>query len=212
MTKVKGRIEEVLSGKVGGIVFVQMRGQTYARTSPRKRNPKDWSESQKAHRSRFTALIHFAKKFKKKVIVPIWNKAALNSQMSGYNLFVKTNNPAFDAQGQLADPGSLHFSQGPLQLPYQLKAKLNTVNPQLIDVSWKNQLQGTEYDMDSLMAVIYSGDTFSDPEDTGFKRRDEQVQLSLPPDSGLDPYIYLFFYNKKQEIYSNDQTFCLGAS
>jgi hypothetical protein len=209
MTKVKGRIEEVLSGKVGGIVFVQMRGQTYVRSSPRKRNPKDWSEDQKAHRTRFSCLINFAKQFKGKVIFPIWNKAALGSNMSGYNLFVKTNNPAFDAQGLLADPGSLHFSQGALPLPYQLTAKLNTANPQLIDVSWKNQMAGTANDQDCLMAVFYSGDTFTDPINTGFKRRDEQVQIQLPPNSEPESYIYVFFHNEKQDSYSNDQFFTI---
>ena len=146
------------------------------------------------------------------MIVPIWNKAALGSNMSGYNLFVKTNNPAFDAQGQLADPGSLHFSQGPLQLPYHMTVKPNDVNPQIIDVTRTNQLSKTVYDEDSLMAVFYSGETFTDPLDTGFKRRDEQLQIPFPYDSEPDPYIYLFFYNQKQEIYSNDQVFCLMVS
>src|SRR5664279_11336 len=155
MAKTLGGIGQFLSGNIEGLVFVRRKGVTYMRAMPRKRKAGEWSEKQKEARNGFAAVIKYARLQKKYVIVPIWNKAVQNLTMSGWNLFVKSNRAAFDSLGQLSDFRKLHFSTGHLPLPEKIKAATDAGNPSQIAVSWTNQLVGTEYGYDSLMAVIY---------------------------------------------------------
>ena len=43
MAQIKHSVEAILSGKIGGVVFVQMNGETYARSVPRRRKG-NWSD------------------------------------------------------------------------------------------------------------------------------------------------------------------------
>src|SRR5665647_2552458 len=118
MAIVEGGIGKYLSGSIEGMVMVKGKFRTYMRSMPRERKASEWSEKQKQQRNGFGSLIRYAGEQKYRVIIPIWNKAAENINMSGFNLFVKANRAAFDAEGKVRNPALLHFSTGELPLPY----------------------------------------------------------------------------------------------
>jgi len=168
-------------------------------------------EKQKEARNGFSAVIQYARLQKKKVIVPIWNKAVKNTTMSGWNLFVKSNIAAFDFLGQLSDPAKLHFSTGHLPLPNELTAVVDAENSSQIAVSWTDQLVGTGYGYDSLMAVIYQ-DGANKVVDTGAKRWDCKATIINPTPEAEVVYLFLFFWNPKKDIYSQDEVFAIKPS
>jgi len=62
---------------------------------PRVSKADEWSEKQKQARNGFRTVVKFAVKHKRKVIIPIWDKAAQNLNMSVYNMFVRANRGRF---------------------------------------------------------------------------------------------------------------------
>jgi len=206
MARVVGGIGQDLSGTVGGFSFVNRNGSTYVRALPRERKESEWSDKQRQARSGFAAVIRFARTQKKQVILPIWNKAAIGTNQNGFNLFVSTNRAAFDFQGQVGDPGLLHFSTGHLPLPYRLSATVDAQNPGSILVSWANQLDDSNFSNDCLMAVTYTG-VAKALVNTGFTRKEGKATLQRPSPEGEEAFLYLFFWNKKWDRYSVDQAF-----
>ena len=235
MALVTDGIGRFLSGSIEGLVFVKGKENTYMRGMPRVRKASEWTEKQREARKGFQSMIKFANAHKTNVIVPIWNKAAKDLKMSGYNLFVKANRAAFDAQGNVGHPGLLHFSTGALALPYRLWAEADVENPHSMAVSWTDQLAGSASGNDSLIAVIYqnkvqgeinTGITRKNGKltrsvvlskeyklvDTGFTRKDGKAILANPTPEAGDVYLILFFWNKLLDEYSNDQVFTIGQS
>jgi hypothetical protein len=71
------------SGKVGGIVQVQLNGQEIIRMV-QVRSKKSWSEKQLLHRKRFKMINEYCGKYIHSLIPTIWNLAA--EYRHGYNL------------------------------------------------------------------------------------------------------------------------------
>jgi len=55
VAKIKRNICELVSGKIGKVVFVQMRGKSYVRSAP-DRTKDNWSEAQLLYRKRLSAI------------------------------------------------------------------------------------------------------------------------------------------------------------
>jgi len=206
MAIVENGIGKFLSGSIEGMVFVKGKYRTYMRSMPRERKASGWSEKQKQQRNGFGSVIRFAGEQKFRVIIPIWNKAAQNINMSGFNLFVKANRAAFDAQGKVSNPALLHFSTGELPLPYMLWAGADTQNPGSIAIRWTDQLGDALHADDQLMAVFYH-DGAKAPFNTGFKRKDQRGQIANPIPNVENSNLFLFFWNEKLDVYSSDQVF-----
>ena len=209
MARIVGGIGQNLSGTADGMVFVNRNGKTYMRSLPRPRKASEWSDKQRQARSGFAAVIRYARSHKKYVIAPIWNKAAQGMDQNGFNLFVSANRGAFDFEGKMGDPGLLHFSTGHLPLPFRLAAKVDSQNPESINVSWVDQLNDSAYMNDCLMAVTYKGIATA-PVNTGFTRKDGHATLVNSTPEGEEGFLYLFFWNKKLDQYSADQAFVLS--
>jgi len=88
MAKVTHGLGLALSGKVEEMVFVQLNGGTYTRSTP-KSTKDSWTPNMLAHQQRFGKVVQFCGQFKSSVIPQIWNDTAV--KMSGYALFLKTN-------------------------------------------------------------------------------------------------------------------------
>lgn len=208
MAKVRGGIGQNLSGTIGGISFVNRNGTTYVRAMPRPRKESEWTEKQRQARGAFAAVIAFALSQKVKVIIPIWNKAAKGTNKNGFNLFVSANRAAFDHEGKVGDPKLLHFSTGRLPLPFRVTAEAEVLNPKAVNVRWKDQLNDPNHVNDCLMAVTYQGMAQA-PFNTGFTRKDCQATFEIPASEEEERYVYLFFWNKKQDQYSEDMVIAI---
>lgn len=209
MARVVGGIGQSLSGTADGMVFVNRNGKTYMRALPRPRKAGEWTDKQRKARSGFASVISFARSQKKYVILPIWNKAALGTNLNGFNLFVSANRAAFDSLGQVGDPGLLHFSTGHLPLPFRLTASVDVLDHESINVSWVDQMDDSAHVNDCLMAVTFNG-IASAPVNTGFTRKQGKATLVNHIPEGEESFLYLFFWNKKQDTYSVDQSFSIG--
>lgn len=206
MATVTDGIGKFLSGSIEGLVFVKGKYRTYMRSMPREREASEWSKKQKETRNGFRSVVQLAVKHKNNFVIPIWNTAAGDINMSGYNLFVKANRAAFDSQGNLNNPELVHFSTGPLLLPYRLWAEADAQNPGSIAVTWIDQLAGSVSGDDCLMAYI-DHDRARGMVNTGFKRKDQRAEIVHPTPGAENSYLSLFFWNEKLDVYSPDQVF-----
>ena len=114
MAKMKRPIGDMVSGKIGNVVFFRHNGESFVRNAPeRKKNT--WTPEQLLHRQRFSQASKLWRDVKSTQVQQIWN---LGSQkMNGYALFMKANMPAFSLDGSLMDPQLIQLSTGKLHLP-----------------------------------------------------------------------------------------------
>jgi hypothetical protein len=197
-----------MSGKIGKFVFYQMNGKTHVRRATGKQDPAKFTEKQLNNRKRFPALVGHARGLRETIIKPIWDRAARQKKISGYGLFLKDNNPAFDAIGQVPDPTLLHFSTGSNYLPQMLTAAVKPENPGSVTVEWDfNESWISErYEDDCLMCVHYPREAIK-MINTGFTRKDKKASIELPLTEEKELYLFLFFWNKYKNIYSPDKAF-----
>jgi hypothetical protein len=204
MAKVDGGSN--ITGMIGPVVFVNFNGKKYARMAPRPRSKGSWSEKQQMHRQRFREINAFWKQFYRTPVKQIWELAA--DQMKGVNLFIKTNLPAFSADGTQIDLEWLHLSAGKLPLPHKFKAERKAGDPEKVEVTWKdNSGIGFAVTHDELiMTVAYDG-KFTSPIPTGAFRKQESAVIELPAGIENIQGIYLFFASVGRKLYSPDQYF-----
>jgi len=206
MARVTKGIGRAFSGRIDNIVFVSYGERTYVRTLPRERKPSEWSVDQKNHRQCFAVVMRYASGMMNSFVKPIWNKAATDT-MSGINLFVKANKPAFGTKGRVEDPSLLRFSTGSLPLPSDVKVVMSPEGTNVVMATWKNQITNPVRSLDRLMVVFYDTHELMKPIQTEFMRKDEQAKLNLPDNTGKEIWLYLFFGSADQTAYSNDHAF-----
>lgn len=206
MARRKAGLGQGYSGKVGGIVQVQSNGLEILRTV-QVRGKNSWSEKQLLHRKRFKAINEYCGK-NQYLIWTIWNQAAEYGH--GYNLFLKTNTPAFSQEGELAFADKLHFSAGNIPLPQQFTAKRSVGDPSKVEVNWTDEAYFANlHTRDELMMVCAYPDHFTNSIETGVLRKKGEALIDLPENPENITGIWLFFRGYKKEGYSWDQYFVI---
>lgn len=207
MARIKSNSPGVLSGLIGGIVVVQSGEKTIVRSKPDFSKTK-WSEKQVMVRERFRKVNDFCARFKNSLIIPIWNLSI--DRGSGYHKFLKSNINAFDSSGEIADLSMLHFSDGKLVLPFELRVSIEGQKPGELRVSWQNQEDLAEVSLDDeLMMMIAGQNGFEGPLSTGLTRAIGQGTIILPVNAGKILAVYLLFASPQRRSYSPDKYFCL---
>jgi hypothetical protein len=205
MAKFKG---SDISGMVGPLVFLKLRGQGVIRMAPGKRSKNAWSDAQKKYRMKVSKLAFFWSKTISKQLHLIFSMGAEN--MSAYNLFLKTNLGAFSDDGTQIDFERMHLSVGKLPLPHKMRAQRVAGDPEKVEASWIDDSEGRYADAkDELMMVVAYEGKFSAPIATGAYRSQETAVIQLPAVSGTVQGIYLSFASRFRERYSPDQWFGL---
>ncbi|HLN72127.1 MAG TPA: hypothetical protein VK205_02455, partial [Prolixibacteraceae bacterium] len=191
MAKYSGIFGAYISGKVGKLVYYTSNGKKCVRSLPKK-SEKEPSPVQVMNRQRFLMMTKFCNQFKYVVIPQIWNLAA--KQMSGRNLFMKTNKAAFDAQGKVSDPMLLKLSTGKLLMPSLVQCQRHEAGSTLMDVDWtENYYKGGISYWDELLVISMGEGQFSLIENTGIKRGDLKGSFELPALKVAATHVYLFF-------------------
>ena len=192
-------------GKAGTVSFYISKGKTIMRSLPGKRSGKS-TEKQLRNQSRFKELRKFCSPFKDIVIPQIWNGLATTS--SGYHLFMKTNSPAFNGDGMLADPTKIRLSMGKLSLPPGMQAQRTAPEGTTIEVQWvKDSPWGGLALMDQLMVISAGDSKYSHMKATGLTRGNLGGTFELPPLASPATHIYLFFESLDQRYYSESACF-----
>lgn len=205
MAKMKRNIGDLVSGKIGKVVFFQLNGESYARAAP-VRKKDSWTPEQLLHRQRFSMVSNLWKQFKAAKLTPIWNLGA--EKMNGYAYFMKASMPAFAMDGSLIDPQMLQVSTGKLHLPMHLKVDRTAANPNTIQVSWQNDLylKGIRL-QDELMAVSFANGQYSQLTPTGLVRSSLNGSLELPVTRIAATHIYLFLASADKKDYTGSMCF-----
>ena len=205
MAQVTGGMGSMLSGKVGGLVYVQFNGGTYTRKVPRRKKDA-WTPGMLLNLERFKQVNSFCAQFKYSVIPQIWNAAA--EKMSGYALFLKSNMPAFAPDGSLANPKLIRFSTGKLTMPQGLMAGRTEAEGNIIEASWPKELHvGGIHLRDELMVISAADGVYSDIMATGITREALHGTFELPIPHETATHIYLFFESLDHRDYSESVCF-----
>ena len=126
--------------------------------------------------------------------------------MSAYNLFLKTNLPAFKGEAMQVELEFLHLSMGPLPLPHHLQAVKVPGDALKWDVSWKDDSgYMLSQPQDKLMAIFAWEGQFSHPVACGAVRSQQKAVVEAPGNSKKLLGTYLYFASPKRELYSMDQ-------
>jgi hypothetical protein len=205
----KRPIGDLVSGKVGNVVFVVWDGDSYVRAAP-QRKKMEWTPDQQLHRQRFSQASKLWREVKSAQVQQIWNLGA--KKMNGYAYFMKANMPAFALDGSLMDAHMLQLSTGKLNLPQEFQAHRVEVGGSTIAVNWQNDplLKGVRLH-DELMVVSSYDGQFSLATPTGLERGQRMGTFELPvrplpPAPGAMP-IYLFFASANRSAYSESVCF-----
>lgn len=200
MARIRRNVGELVSGKIGNVVFVQMKDRTYVRAAPDRSNG-NWSTAQKMYRIRIAKLAEYWKAIKCLHIINIWNIAA--KTMNGYAWFVKKNLHILNIDSSLPDPSLFTVTDGSLAMPKLIPGTGD--DPDFVKFSWVNDpnLPETRLD-DALMSMYYANGDFSEMLETGYKRSQQYCIFPKPPkdiERNLG-YLFFFFRNKKQTLCS----------
>lgn len=199
-----------LKGKVGNVVFVPYDDETIVRIAPARRRPDQWSKKQQEQRQRFGGVNSFYRSMKKEFVEPIW-KLSATPKLTGYNLFMKANLPAFGQKALLADESLLHFSCGPIALPQRLLAERLPEQFTEVMVSWDPYCSTSqERPDDELCFVVTDDPNTARLVASGVSRSAGSYHLQLTPQQALgNPLLWLFFRRKDASAWSDDKFFRL---
>lgn len=206
MGKVRNELGGAISGMVGPVVFYTIKGKTFVRSAIKERSEGSWSPEQVIYRQKVSKAAAFWKSLAKNPVRETWNLAAEN--MSGYNLFLKTNLPAFVGDGSEMDMERLHLSVGTLPLSLQLKVVPMENDPTKWNVSWKDDSGiGLAQQSDKLVVVFAHDGKFNHPVSTGALRNGESAVILAPEGAVKLEGMFLSFASVERKLYSVDQYF-----
>jgi hypothetical protein len=213
MAKMKRPVGDLVSGKIGNVVFFTRKDSSFVRSAPQRKKT-EWTPEQQLHRQRISQAAGLWRKLKNGMVPQIWNLGS--QQMNGYALFLKANMPAFGVDGSLLDPKLLQLSTGKLNLPQRLEAQKAEGEGSTIEVSWQNDpLLSAVRLQDELMAVSSADGQFSEVMATGIKREAKGGSFELPafpmPQAPGPVYLYLFFGSANRNSYTGSVCFDMGS-
>jgi len=210
MARMKRNIGDLVSGRIGNVVFYTRNGVNYVRAAP-DRKKDSWSPQQLLHRQRFGKASYLWSQLKKTKVAPIWNLAA--ERMNGYACFIKANMPAYALDGSIIDAKMLKISIGKLHLPMDLEATREAAGSDMIVVCWKNDpnLRGKRLE-DELMAVSAADGHYSAMIPIGLLRSAQNGSFTLPAKPADATHVYLFFASQDGMDYTESVCFVLSTN
>jgi len=190
-----------IKGAFGNYIGGSWKGRGYVKIRPSSiADPK--TQKQKNQRNRFAACAKLAKLLKVDLIKPIWKKMA--GDITGNNLFTKTNIGLFAADGTIADYENLKVSVGILPLPKNIVVQNDGTTAGAIRISWvDNSGWDIAASTDRLRVVYLNGTEPVIIEGLSITRSEEQATIQLTGISGQAVHVYVYFANEESETYSD---------
>jgi hypothetical protein len=146
--------------------------------------------------------LKLTKSVKSALINPIWDLSAV--KMTGYNLFIKTNQSCFGPDGAITDYENLKFSVGNLSLPGNIVVQNDGTTAGAVRITWHdNSALENANATDRLMVVYLVGNIAVVMEGLVFTRSEELATIQLTGISGQTVHFYVFFANEESETYSD---------
>ncbi len=191
------KINDVLAGFTGrydNMVFYDYRGMKCVRSMPEEVKAPS-SPGQLAQQARVASIAIFYRALKEAGLYGYWRKATEGRLWNGYNLLVKSNLPAFDAEGRICDFAKLRISAGSVALPDGLECRPGEAGEWVL--AWRNTPGQPNAALDACLRLfaVRDAETFRlVPIDAGGAcRRDEEAVFRLPEDFTENAHVYVFF-------------------
>lgn len=131
------KTENLLQGRLGNLIFYKVKGVTRIRSVPLMvRNPK--TLAQQSVRKRLIAAVQFYRRLKDTPLKVVWQLAARDMPINGYNLFLKRNIHAFN-DCTLVTPSALSMTCG--RLPRMNDLRVAGRSDRTVTLAWNNSLE-----------------------------------------------------------------------
>lgn len=180
-------------GKLGDIIFYQLKGKTCLRTRVDREKIK-FNSGQLAQQERMASASIFYRAVKAVGMHYCWQTAARNMQWTGYNLFLHCNLPVFTGEGNIGDFDKLQLSTGKLPLPD--KMNIGREGESEWKIGWDNTAHSPgASENDRFLAVVMKREdvfTIKLPVVGDYRRKHCRAIIRLPPE--LREFIHLFCY------------------
>lgn len=200
MARIKKPLFGHLHGQLGEYIYYEYRGVPCVRKKPTNSKPPS-SPGQLAQQERMAAVAIFYQALKEVGIYAYWQKAAEGLRVTGHNLLVKANLPAFNGEGNICDFNKLQLTPGTLALPDHLS--LQTAESGEWRATWSNadSHPGTQPD-DRLGIALMKGDPENYevelPDIGDFRRREGCANFRIPDRFKDYKKAWLFFMNENE--------------
>ncbi|WP_251621365.1 DUF6266 family protein [Odoribacter lunatus] len=198
-----------ISGKMGDHVYYEYKGLPCVRSNPQKVQPPS-SPGQLAQQEKMAAVAIFYQALKEVGIYAYWKKAAEGLLLTGHNLLVKANLPAFDGEGNICDFAKLRLTPDTLAAPDNLSLQAGE-DGKLI-ARWSNAVPHPRTQPeDRLVVALMKGDVENYnvklPDIGDFHRQDEEAIFQIPDKLKRYEKIFMFFINEQACQCSSAQLF-----
>lgn len=143
----------------------------------------------------------------------IWQDAAKNLNMSGYNLLLKTNLRAFSGKGNICDYQKLVLSTGSLQLPDAMSLAKQR-DGELV-LTWENDAKpypNVNADDRLVVAVMKQEKSFAVkiPEIGDWQRKNCRATIRLPTELVAYTHLFCYFCSAKGGMFSESRHFFIN--
>jgi len=189
-----------IKGTFGNYIGASWKGRGYVRIRPSNYvNPN--SPKQQKQRARFAACTKLSKFLRIDILNPIWTKMAGN--ITGQNLFMKTNISLFAPDGTITDYENLKVSVGRLPLPKNIVVQNDGATAGAIRITWNdNSGKDIAASTDRLRVVYITGTTAVVMEGLVFTRSECLATIQLNGISGQTVHVYVFFEDAEAGTFS----------
>lgn len=197
-------------GTLDGFVIYSCRGKTCLRTKAEKVNI-TFPPEMVRQKERIAGVAALYQAVKAAGIYPVWQKAADGSGLTGYNLFVRWNNPAFTGEGEVGDFAKVHLTMGKLQLPDRMDVARSGAGEWVL--TWDNVISypGTAEDDRLVVALAGQAKGFAVkvPEIGDYRRKHCRAVIRLPTQLRDYTHLFCYFRSAAGEGYSVSRYFLL---
>ncbi len=199
-----------LRGKIGNVIFYRVGEEVRVRSrSSRYRDAK--TPEQQAQRSRVKGVAALYNGLSSQLLV-YWKEQAVGTNLTGYNLFMRSNIHNVGPDGNLLNPQELLVVQGNLPQPSWVKAELTSRG--IMQLAWDTDTPEYKNSEDRLCIVVYAPHKEETPririvESTAIERKTGIFDWSISCDENGPLYFYGFFKSKLTNDISTG--FYLGA-
>lgn len=170
-----------------------------------------FSPGQLAQQKRMVSASIFYRAVKAAGLHHSWQAAARDKQLSGYNLFLHYNLPAFTGEGNICDFDKLQLSTGKLYLPDHMS--ICNEGEDAWKIEWKNNALSPGADEnDRFRAVVMKREdvfTVKLPGTGDYRRKHCRAVIRLPPELKEFVHLYCYFCSDTGNTFSESRHFLL---
>ena len=189
-----------LTGKIGGIVIVNLNGKKIARSLPPKGVNKKPTPLQKVHRASFAAQCAMAKSVKRQIIDRIWVHTSYKGGMNPYNAFIVANSPTFAKSDYVVFPEQMKISVGSLSPVRGLTIKQEGEN---LTFTWEKGNTGTNSSLrDRLNLVVLSSQRSLSIVEVNARRESCSATIPIPDKQAEFTEGYAFWSSEDDQRFS----------